>query len=33
MEKDGGLRRLFREKFPEAQWTSIESPLTASGIP
>jgi len=24
---------LFREKFPEAQFTSIESPLTAAGIP
>jgi hypothetical protein len=30
---DGGLRRIFSDCFKEAQWTSIESRLTAGGIP
>jgi len=33
VKKDGDLRRIFRERFPEAQWTSIESPITGAGIP
>ena len=33
LNKEGDLRRIFRERLPEAQWTSIESPLTGSGIP
>lgn len=31
--KDGGLRTMLRERLPVAQWTSVESPLTGSGIP
>jgi hypothetical protein len=30
--KDGGLRGLFRQKMPEAQWTPVESPVSL-GIP
>lgn len=30
---DGGLRRLFRNKFNTWQWSSIETSFTASGIP
>lgn len=33
MKIDGGLRSLFRSKIKDAQWTSIESPMTAGGIP
>ncbi len=33
MDKDGGLRSLFRTKLREFQWTSIESPLTGGGTP
>jgi hypothetical protein len=32
MTIDGGLRKLFREHFPEAQWTSIET-STEQGVP
>jgi hypothetical protein len=31
--KDGGLRTLFREKFPQFQWSSIETAGTISGVP
>ena len=30
---DGGLRKLFREHFPEAQWTSVETGSTGAGVP
>ena len=30
---DGGLRKLFREKFAEAHWNSIETGMTGLGIP
>jgi len=30
---DGGLRRLFRERLPQFDWTSIESGGTGRGIP
>ena len=30
---DGGLRKLFRERFPEAHWTSVETGGTGLGIP
>jgi hypothetical protein len=30
---DGDLRKIFRENLREAQWTSIESAITAAGIP
>jgi hypothetical protein len=33
MIKDGGLRSLFRTKFPHFQWSSIETAGTASGVP
>jgi hypothetical protein len=33
MIKDGGLRSLFRSKFPHFQWTSVETAGTASGVP
>ncbi len=33
MTIDGGLRKLFRDKLPEAQWTSIETGGTGLGIP
>lgn len=31
--KDGGLRPLFREKFPQFQWTSVETAGSATGVP
>jgi hypothetical protein len=31
--KDGGLRTLFRLKYQQFQWTSVETAGTASGIP
>lgn len=31
--KDGGLRRMFRDRLPAAQWSSVESPLTGGGLP
>jgi len=33
MTIDGGLRKMFREKMPEAQWTSIETGGTGLGVP
>lgn len=30
---DGGLRRIFREQMPDAQWTPIETGATAPGTP
>ena len=30
---DGGLRKIFREKLPEAQWTSVETGSTSLGVP
>lgn len=30
---DGGLRRIFREKFPDWQWTAIESGAVSPGTP
>lgn len=30
---DGGLRKLFREHFPEAHWNSVETGATGSGVP
>ncbi len=30
---DGGLRRIFRDKFPEWQWTSIETGAVSPGTP
>lgn len=30
---DGGLRKLFAEHFPEAQWQSVESWSTGQGTP
>jgi hypothetical protein len=32
MKIDGGLRPMFRDRFPEWQWTSIET-LTVNGVP
>lgn len=32
MKTDGGLRPMFREKFPEWHWTSIET-VTVNGVP
>jgi hypothetical protein len=31
--KDGNLRPLFRQRFPQWQWSSIETAGTASGVP
>jgi hypothetical protein len=31
--KDGGLRPLFRNKFRQWQWTSVETAGTATGVP
>jgi hypothetical protein len=31
--RDGGLRALFRARFPTWQWSAIESDFTATGIP
>lgn len=33
MDKDGGLRTLFRKHLPAIHWVSIESSLTGAGIP
>jgi hypothetical protein len=33
MKQDGGLRWLFRTRLPRAQWTSVETGGTASGVP
>lgn len=33
MISDGGLRPLFRQKFRQWQWTSIETAFSASGVP
>jgi hypothetical protein len=33
MKQDGGLRVLFREHLPRAQWSSIETGATAGGVP
>lgn len=33
MPRDGDLRRIFRERLPEAHWTSIETGGTGRGIP
>jgi len=33
MNRDGGLRQLFRLHLPMVDWQSIESPLTGLGIP
>jgi len=33
MSVDGGLRQEFRKRLPDFHWTSIESGLTAAGIP
>lgn len=30
---DGDLRWLFRQNIPSAQWTSVETGLTAAGVP
>lgn len=30
---DGGLRKLFRDNLPQAQWTSIETGGTGLGVP
>jgi hypothetical protein len=32
MKTDGGLRPMFRDRFPEWQWTSIET-MTVNGVP
>src|SRR5262249_14213775 len=31
--KDGGLRTIFRVKFKDWQWSSVETAGTASGVP
>src|SRR5262245_2921823 len=31
--KDGNLRSLFRQRFPDFQWSSIETAGTATGVP
>lgn len=33
MSIDGGLRKIFREKLPDIDWTSIETGGTGKGIP
>jgi hypothetical protein len=33
MKQDGELRLIFRRVFPTAQWTSVETGLTAGGVP
>ena len=32
-KSDGGLRTLFRQKFHSWQWTSIETGISAGGVP
>lgn len=32
-EKDGGLRRIFRERFPLWHWTAIETGCVSPGAP
>lgn len=32
MKQDGGLRPMFRDRFPEWHWTSIET-MTVNGVP
>lgn len=33
MNRDGGLRAIYRKHLPRVHWVSIESPMTHSGIP
>jgi hypothetical protein len=30
---DGELRKIFRQNLPKAQWTAVETGLTAQGVP
>ena len=32
-KNDGGLRALFRRRLPHFHWTSVETPMTESGVP
>jgi hypothetical protein len=33
LTRDGGLRALFRARFPTWQWNAVKSGFTATGIP
>jgi hypothetical protein len=33
IERDGGLRSIFRQHLPAAQWSSIETGATQGGVP
>ena len=33
MKRDGDLRSIFRQRLPQAQWSSIETGATQGGVP